>query len=510
MIEDSSKHILEMKGIGKSFLSVPVLQGVQMDLHAGEVHVLAGENGAGKSTLINILGGVHTEHEGQIYLNGAPVRFKSVLDATDHGIAVIHQELSLVDSLSVVDNMFLGREQTRYACLRRGPMLRQAQDLLRELDLDIDLRCPVEHYPVGIKQMIEICKALSLQSRIMVMDEPTSALTEPEVERLFQIIAQLKQRGVGLIYITHKMEEIYRIADRITVLRDGQHIGTQRAECLPQAKLVQWMVGRDIQTQFPQRETREGELQMQIRDFCVPNPDIKGAYLVDRVSLTLRAGEIVGLAGLQGSGNSALLNGLFGSYGKTVRGEVRVGGQAYTAFDPIGAIGHGMALVTNDRKATGLVMDMNILQNVTLASLPEFSRFGWIRPRAEAKVVEAQARTLNLKTPGLTADVQVLSGGNQQKVVLAKWLATKPKVLLLDDPCRGVDIGAKHEIYELMNQLCAQGISILLVSSEMPELMFMSDRILVMHRGQVTLEANREDATPERILCAAFGQRSRV
>lgn len=496
-----------MKGIGKSFGPVSVLEDVDFDLLAGEVHVLAGENGAGKSTLIKILGGVYADYAGEIILDSRALRFKSVHDATAYGIALIHQELSLAESLSVVDNIFLARERSHFSWLQRGVMLTQARSLLDDLDLDIDLRCPVEDYPVGIKQMIEIAKALSLQSRIMVMDEPTSSLTEPEVERLFRLIALLKERGVGLIYITHKMEEIYRIGDRITVLRDGRAIGTERKEHLPHDKLVQWMVGRSVQEPSQVEKSQDGEVLLELSDFSVPAPAIRGSYVVDRVNLEARAGEIVGLAGLQGSGNSALLNGIFGTFGKAVEGEVRVTGESYSAFDPRQAIKRGLGLVTNDRKATGLIPSMNITRNVTLASLKRFSRYGFLQPHAETQSMTEQARSLNLKAPDFDSDVFCLSGGNQQKLVLAKWLLTKPKVLLLDDPCRGVDIGAKQELYALLHRLCAQGVAILLVSSELPELLSLSDRILVMHRGRVTLELNREDATQEKILYGALGER---
>lgn len=500
--------LLQMKGIGKSFGANRVLQDVHLDLFAGEVHILAGENGAGKSTLINILGGVHQDYEGQILLDGTARQFKSVLEAARHGIAVIHQELSLVNTLSVADNLFLGREVCRWSWLQRTSMLAQARQWLAALDLDIDVTCPVEQYPVGIRQMIEICKALSLQSRIMVMDEPTSALTEPESQRLFGLIDTLKQRGVGIIYITHKMEEIYRIGDRITVLRDGQAIGTARSHLLPQDTLVTWMVGRTIQEQFPNHAPHTGEVCLQARHFTVPDPDRRGACVVDHVNLAVHAGEIVGVAGLQGSGNSALLNGLFGTFGRRVQGDVQINGRPYTAFSPGHSIARGMALVTNDRKTTGLIASMNIIQNVTLASLKAFCEGGFLQPKAERRAAAQQSRALNLKASSLNEDMDCLSGGNQQKVVLAKWLETRPRILLLDDPCRGVDIGAKHEIYELMTRLCTEGVAIVLVSSEMPELLCMSDRILVMHRGQVTLALNRDEATQEKILYAALGKRN--
>lgn len=498
--------LLRMRGICKAFSGVEVLTDVDFDLYAGEVHVLAGENGAGKSTLIKILGGVHADYTGQIRLGSGEVRFRSVSQAAMRGISVIHQELSLAGPMSVAENVFLGRERTVGPWLCKNSMEDEAQRLLGNLGLDIDVCRLVEDYPLGIQQMIEICKALAFDCRIIVMDEPTSALTEPEVERLFGIIERLKVRGCGVVYITHRMEEIYRVADRITVLRDGRCVGTEGASQLGRDRLVQWMVGRELEQQFPRHLAHTGRRRLEVDNFCVADPTGKGVRAVDNVSFSVSAGEILGIAGLAGAGSSELLNGIFGGYGRAVSGQIKIDGAGFQPGSPKKAIKHGVAMLTNDRKETGLVMDMDIVQNVSLASLRKFSSFGWLRPRRERTAVDRRAESLKLKAEGLEKPVSSLSGGNQQKVVIAKWIETAPKVLLLDEPTRGVDVGAKHEIYELMNKWTAEGAAIVLITSEMPELLAMSDRIIVMHRGRITGRFNRDQATQEKILSAAMGE----
>ncbi|HOQ03918.1 MAG TPA: sugar ABC transporter ATP-binding protein [Anaerohalosphaeraceae bacterium] len=498
--------LLAMKNISKSFGPVEVLKDVCFGLQPGEVHILAGENGAGKSTLMKIVGGVYPDYTGTIEVKGRPVRFRSVLDAAAAGIAVIHQELSLVGSMSVYENIFLGREVHRKGWVCHARMRSSARSLLEELGLSIRVDEPVDRLPIGQQQMVEIAKALSYNADILVMDEPTSALTEPEVRKLFDIIARLKRKGCGIIYITHKMEEIYQIADRITVLRDGRYIGTEEAAKLSSDRLVQWMVGREIQQHFPRHQSQPGPVRLEVSDFTVPEPAGGPIPWVNCVSFTVHAGEIVGLAGLQGSGNSHLLHGLFGSYGRRVRGTVRIDGQVMPVINPAQSIRSGLALLTNDRKTTGLILGRDIIENASLASLRRFSPGGWMRPHLEAETVSRTLQRLRLKADRLTLPVEALSGGNQQKVVLAKWIQTDPKVLLLDEPTRGVDVGAKHEIYQWMNEWTKAGIAIVLITSEMPELLAMSDRILVMHRGCITAHLTRQQATQEKILQAALGQ----
>ncbi len=505
--QNATSCLLNMQNIFKSFGPVDVLTDVTFDLYPGEVHILAGENGAGKSTLIKILGGVYTDGSGSMVVDDKEVDFKSVQDATSAGISIIHQELSLIGPLSVWENIFLGKEKSSYQWLDKSHMIDYSRKILEKFDLDINPKRAVDEFPIGIQQMIEIAKALAFNARIIVMDEPTSALTEPEVKKLFKIIEQLKEQGCGIVYITHKMEEIYSIADRITVLRDGQYIGTETAENLPSEKLIQWMVGRELDQQFPRHAPHVGDTGLQVTDLFVPGTATNPAPRVNHVSFSVKAGEILGIAGLQGSGNSELLNGIFGTYGKSAKGSIEIDGAEYIPDSPAASIQRGLALLTNDRKTNGLVMDLNIIENATLASLPAYSRRLWLKPAAESKAAKDITESLRLKAESLYQYVDALSGGNQQKVVMAKWILTNPKVLLLDEPTRGVDIGAKHEIYELMNQWTKDGIAIVLITSEMPELLAMSDRIIVMHRGKVTAEFDRDNATQEKILTAALGER---
>jgi ABC-type sugar transport system ATPase subunit len=494
-----------MTGITKRFGNVPVLHAVDLEIHAGEVLILAGENGAGKSTLIKILGGVHTDFEGTITLKGQPVRPRSPLEANALGIAVIYQELSLVPSMTVADNIFLGRPLTRAGFLDDRAQRVQAQQLLDQLGIEIDVNQRVEDLPIALQQLTEIAKALAQDARVIVMDEPTSALNAPEVERLFSLIRDLKTRGCGLVYITHKMEEIERIGDRITVLRDGRHIGTAPAAALPPAKLLQWMVGRQMAEQFPRHAAQVGVERLRLEHFSVPDRRRPKQLVVENVSLTVRAGEILGIGGLQGSGASELLLALFGAYGKNVRGRAWLNGRPLEISSPRAAIDQGVALLTNDRKATGLVLPLSIVANSTLADLPNLSPGGWRQPGREVEAARALGQTLSLRAASLEMEVGWLSGGNQQKVALAKWLQTRPRLMLLDEPTRGIDVGAKREVYELMNALTARDIAILLITSELPELLAMSDRIVVMHRGRLTGEFTRDQATPELILEAAMG-----
>ena len=504
--EAGTDALVEMRRIGKAFGGVRALDGVPFDLRPGEVHVLAGENGAGKSTLIRILCGVHPEYDGEVRLSGQTVRFRSPHDAFLRGISVIHQEMSLIPTLSVVDNIFLGRERTRGVWLDRAAQAAEARVLLASLGLGLDIRAPVGELPLSVQQMVEVAKAMSIDARVFVMDEPTATLSEPEVNRLFDLIATLKRKGCGIVFITHRMEEVYRIGDRITVLRDGRYVNTARAADLPQRELVRWMVGRELNQQFPVRASGPGRERLRVNGFSVADPQGSQRLVVRDASFTAAAGEIVGFAGLHGSGNGALFRGLFGAYGRLARGDVRLDGAALPVRSPARSLRSGLALLTNDRKAEGLVLGMSVAHNMTLASLRSCSPGGWLRPGAEDAVAERHRETLNIRLRSPRQDVGELSGGNQQKVVLAKWLETRPKVLLLEEPTRGVDVGAKHEIYELMNRWTAEGIAILLITSELTELLALSDRIFVMHRGRISAEFSRADATPEKIGHAAMGE----
>ena len=500
--------LLRMTGVGKQFSGVKVLQNVQFEVRVGEVHVLAGENGAGKSTLIKILGGIYSDFEGRIELEGREVRPKSPLHANELGIAIIHQELSLIGPMSVADNIFLGRLPARAGFVVKSEQEKQAAFWVRQLGLNIDVRQPVEKFPIAVQQLIEIAKALSQKAKIIVMDEPTSALNAPEVEKLFELIQVLKSQGCGIVYISHKMEEIERIANRITVLRDGQWIGTAAAEELPVPKLIQWMVGRELGEQFPRHASYGGKELFRAENISVFPQGMSRKPSVRNLSQSIRSGEILGIGGLQGSGASELFLGIFGAYGAAVQGEIILDGERVTITSPRQAIKKGIALLTNDRKATGLVLPLSIIANATLAGLPRLTRAGWRRPEAERRAAETITMSMRLRAASLDMPVGALSGGNQQKVAIAKWLQVQPKLLLLDEPTRGIDIGAKREIYQLMNEWTAQGIAIMLITSEMPELLTLSDRIMVMHRGHCTAEFSREQATPEKILAAAMGSES--
>jgi ABC-type sugar transport system ATPase subunit len=507
MKHNGNKKLLEMAGIGKLFSGVRVLDSVDFSLKTGEVHILAGENGAGKTTLIKILAGVHTDYEGQIHLEGQPIKFKSPHDASMFGISAIHQEMSMVNPMSVADNIFLGRERTKKSIwMDYRRQLKKAEELLTQLNCDVDLSRPVEDYPLSMRQMFEIAKALAYDTKILIMDEPTSALNEMEVAQLFRIIGELKHRGKAIIYITHRLEEIYEIGDRITVLRDGKHVGTSTIDNLSPDELIQWMVGRTISQQFPERAPEVGKNRLSLRDLYIPDPSGSKLWAVEDISMEVKEGEIVGLAGLQGSGKSELLNGLFGTYGKTIRGEVRLDDHPIKVRSPKSSIESGIVLLTNNRKDTGIIPEMNIIQNITVASLESFSVMGWMQNQKEEVVAKQHASELDIRAHSLEQEIVTLSGGNQQKVMLARWLHTKPKVLLLDEPTRGVDVRAKHDIYELMNVWTSQGISILLITSELPELLAMSDRIIVMFRGRVTAQFSAEDATQENIIQAAMGE----
>ena len=491
--------LLEMRSIRKSFSGVEVLHGVDLDLRVGEVLGLVGENGAGKSTLMKILGGVHVDHAGEIRLDGAPVKFLTPREAQASGVRLIHQELSLVPAMTVAENILLGSEPTtRLGLLDRGNLVAAAERAVQAVDPDLDVHCTVESLPQAAQQLVEVAKALAAEVRILVMDEPTSSLGKNDVDRLFQLIRRLKTRGVGIIYISHKLEEIYAVADCITVLRDGARIGTAPAGDLPPEKLIQWMVGRRIEHLFPKEQAAPGEELLRLEG-CTLKESGRDWNAFEDIHLRLRAGEILGLAGLRGAGTSMLLGAIFGRFGKAMTGRMWIRGEAVLPASPAEAIARGVALVTNDRKESGLVLPMNVVQNITLASLERATHWGFLSPGLERRVVESPLEDLDLRAHSLDAAVETLSGGNQQKVILARWILTGADILLLDEPTRGIDVGAKSEIYRIMNAWTAAGKGILLITSELQELLAMGDRILVLHRGRATGCFTREEATQEEI-----------
>jgi len=501
-VASSDPHV-RLLGISKSFGAVRVLHEVSLDVLPGEVHVLAGENGAGKSTLMKVLGGVIADYGGELEIGGRRVRPRTPNEAAALGVSVIHQELSLVPDMSVADNLFLGDTPTKAGFVQRRAMRDEARTLLRRVGLHLDPDVEVASLPLATRQLVEVAKALRRAARVLVMDEPTSALNSEEAARLFDLIAELKSQSVGIVYISHKMDEIERLADRITVLRDGRWVTTAPAREVPAARLVELMVGdKGLRPEAaPPAAPVHGPVVLEARGVTVRQG---GKTLVEDVSLDVRAGEVVGLAGLEGSGASHVLLGLFGAYGRLASGEVKIAGKSYRPRDPQVAIRAGLALLTNDRKGTGLVLNLSIIANSTLASLPRLSPGGWRRPRAEVDRAKEQAQAFGLRAATLEMRVGDLSGGNQQKVALAKWIETNPKVLLLDEPTRGIDIGAKREIYALMERWKAEGMAIFLITSELPELLLLADRILVMHRGRISAELNRDEATAERVIHAAM------
>lgn len=499
--------VVAMRGIRKSFGPVEVLHGVDFELWPGEVHVLAGENGAGKSTLIKILSGVYDDFSGELLVGGRRQRFTHPNEAVRAGIATIHQELSLVRSMSVADNLFLGREVTRrFGGVDFAFHESEAARILSETQLDFSPRQLVDELPISSQQILEIARALARDARVVIFDEPTSALNEQEVELLFERIGELRRRGRAIVYITHRIEEIYRLADRISVLRDGALVGTAAASVLPPKDLVRWMVGRELGVRSERRADLSAEPALEVEELRVAHPTVKALNVVQCVSFSLRRGEVLGLAGLQGSGTSVVLHALFGALGRRVAGGVRLCGERFTPRDPGDSIERGVMLLTNDRKSLGLAPDLNVTHSVSLAGLSRFSdRSGWIRRDAEREAVRALTEGFRLRAPSLDAPVRTLSGGNQQKVYLARCLLPQPRVLLLDEPTRGIDVGAKSDIYGLMREWADRGIGILLITSEMEELLSLSDRILVMHRGRVAARFTRGSASKDAILAAAMG-----
>ncbi len=494
-----------MQSITKDFPGVRALDDVSFEVRAGEIHALCGENGAGKSTLIKILGAVHPHgtYDGQMHIDGAEQRFHTVRDAERAGIAIIHQELALIPEMTVAENIYLGREPRRFGIIDKRRLHRCAAQLLSQFGLTLPLQTPVHELGIGQQQLVEIAKALSRNARLLVLDEPTAALTESEVEVLRHILAQLQEKGVACIYITHKLKEIFQVADRVTVLRDGKTVATQSiAECT-EAILISQMVGREFSrdARFPKRaegEHRHKQVALRVENLST---DAQEPPKLDSISFEVRRGEILGIAGLMGAGRTELISVIFGAYAGKWSGDVCVNGNPVSIHSPRDAIRLKMGLVSEDRKRYGLILDADVTRNMTLASLGASERI--IDGRDEVKKCNRYVESLRIKAASLKVPVSYLSGGNQQKVVLGKWLMTRPDILFLDEPTRGIDVGAKAEIHSLIAQLAAEGLAIVLVSSELPEILGISDRILVLHEGKLTGEFINDDVTQEDILRCA-------
>jgi ribose transport system ATP-binding protein len=493
--------LLEARAISKRYPGVQALDRVDLTARAGQVLAVVGENGAGKSTLMKILAGVERPDGGELRIEGEPTVLPSVRAAQEFGIALIHQELNLADNLDVAGNVFLGREPQYGGVLglvQKSRLRQETKTWLERVGLDCQPSAPVAALSIAQRQLVEIAKALSTGARLLIMDEPTSSLTQGEAERLFEVVRELVSGGVAVIYISHRLGEVKELADRVLVLRDGRAVGELKRGDVSHDAMVRLMVGRDIAQFYPRQTHSRGQPLLEVHGLRVPGRPQHA------LSFVVHAGELVGIAGLVGAGRTELLRVLFG-IDRPIAGIMGLAGEPYSPQGPADAIRHGVALVPEDRKLQGLILEMSVRNNVSLAALRQHQRLGWIARRREKRLARQLAEQLAIRTPSLNQSVGYLSGGNQQKVVLAKWLALKPRVLLLDEPTRGIDVGAKEEIYQLMERLAAQGVAVLFVSSEMEEILGMSDRALVMHEGMLAGELTRGELTEQAVMHLATG-----
>ncbi len=500
--------ILEMRDITKFFPGVKALSNVNLSVRKGTIHALVGENGAGKSTLINIISGVYGRdtYEGQYLFDGEEMHFNHIREVETAGIACIHQELNLAPELSVAENIFLNEKPTRWGLVDYDAMHYRSKQVLEKIGLNTDSRTggispedKVSTLGIGHKQMVEIAKALTKDVKLLLLDEPTAALTEAEVDVLLGILRGLREQGVSMIYISHRLDEVMSIADDITVLRDGQTIATKRREDLDKDTMIKLMVGRELTSLFPRVPHTRGELAFELRNYSVKNPDIPGAYLIQDVNLKAYRGEILGISGLMGAGRTELFTAVFGAFREEGEGEIYIDGKRTVIRSPQDALKSGLVIITEDRKKLGLNLIMSIKKNTTMGALPRVSsRRYFLDENKEVKHTKDYVKDIQIAAPSIDTLVKNLSGGNQQKVVLAKALFTEPKVIILDEPTRGIDVGAKYEIYKIMNQLVEQGVVVIMISSEMEEVLGMSDRIVTMSNGRLTGEFDISDASQER------------
>ncbi len=501
--------ILEFKNVTKKFPGITALDSVSFSVQRGEIHGICGENGAGKSTLMKILAGVYPwgTYEGQVLYNGQELKLvdRSIHQAVEKGIAIVYQELTLVPSITVGENIYLGKEPVKTGIINWDKLYADSQEVLEKYHLDVQARSLVRHLGVGKMQMTEIAKALSENAKILILDEPTSALSEAETDQLMDILRGLKKHGVTCIYISHKLDEFFKITDSITVLRDGKMIITEPTKKLTVETLVKHMVGREMKERFPKGNRKPGDVILEVEDLHAQHPQDSSDEILKGVSFNLRRGEILGIAGLMGSGRTELVMTLFGEYGKITQGKIKMEGREIKIKSSRQAMLYGISLVPENRKLHGLVAIQSILRNISLANLGRFSSWFRINDSAELKESTEYAKSISIKAPNLNAMAESLSGGNQQKVVIAKWLMSQPKVLIMDDPTRGIDVGTKFEIYKIMNNLAEKGIAIIMISSDLQEVLGMSDRIMVMCENHSVRTLSKSEATQEKIMALATG-----
>ena len=504
-------YILQVKNVTKKFPGVTALSDISFNIKRGEIHGLCGENGAGKSTLVKILSGVYPAdtYTGEIIYNNEPLYFDhlAVKNAMEKGIAVVYQELIIVPEMTVGENIFLGREPTTdKGSVNWNKLYADTRQILKKYHLNIPFSAKVSSLGVGRQQMVVIAKALAANVKVLILDEPTSALTEAEVDTLMEILERLRNDGITCIYITHKINEFFRIADTITVFRDGAVVDTVKTSDLTNEKIISMMVGREMTERYPSETRSPGDVVMEVKGITVPDPVLQHKKLVDDVSFSVRKGEILGIAGLMGSGRTELVSAIFGEYGKKRQGSIDIDGKNVSINSARDAINNGISLVPEDRKRLGLILGQSIVKNISLPNMDQFTNGFSVNRNKEYYECSKMSKKLSVKSPSVHTIVESLSGGNQQKVVLAKCIMSNPKILILDEPTRGIDVGAKYEIYKLMNSLASQGVAIIMVSSELPEVLGMSDRILVMHEGRCTgIIDNDENATQERVMTLATG-----
>ena len=504
-------YLLEMKGISKSFGPVKALKKASLNLKRGEVLALMGENGAGKSTLMNVLSGSLHPDEGEILLDGVQREIKNPIQARSLGIVKIHQELQIVPELDIAENIFLGRWQTAgIGFVQKKKMHDMAKECLKMLEWEMDTRTKLKDLRIGEQQLVEIAKAISCDAKIIVMDEPTSALSEPEAKKLFHVIEKLKNKGCGIIYITHRMEEVFKISDRLSVMRDGEYIGTKEAKETDNEEIIAMMVGRSVEEQYPKRDVKIGDVILEVKNLNFTPPKESFKRSLKDISFKVRAGEVLGIAGLAGAGRSEVFESIVGKHATCTTGEILIDGKALQIRSPKDAIDAGISFATEDRKGTGLVLGRSIGDNISLPIYDHYSSFGFMRDGEQKKDCIEYMNRLHVKAKSPNVPVSSLSGGNQQKVILARWLLTKPKVLLLDEPTRGIDVGAKEEIYLLINELAASGLAVVVISSELPEVIGICDRIITICEGRLTGEISRKEATQEILLAAATDRKDVV